>query len=88
MHSSLPRLVRVIPRSQLTSETVAAVRTLPAPRPYVRPPTLIEILMKRKEAAGDSYPSNIRIEPVITREAFRGVPHDLRKELKDLTKER
>ncbi|PCH38658.1 hypothetical protein WOLCODRAFT_149607 [Wolfiporia cocos MD-104 SS10] len=69
MHSSLPRLVRVIPRSQLTSETAAA------------------ILMKRKEAAGDSYPSNIRIEPVITREAFKGVPHNLRKELKDLTKE-
>lgn len=37
---------------------------------------------------GGAYPSNIRIEPILTKATFEGVPAEARKELKELLKER
>ena len=37
---------------------------------------------------GEDYPSNIRIEPILTKKTFEGVPTETREELKELLKER
>jgi len=89
MRPSLPRLVRVIPRSQLSKETVTKVKALPEPvRSDIRQPTLMELLQKRKEEACDSYPSNIRIEPPIAKAPFKDLPAHVRAELRELARER
>lgn len=90
MRATIPRLVRVVPRSKLATEyaSVSVVRPLLEPAPSVKQPTLIDVLLKRKAEMGADYPSNIRIEPVLTKETFEGVPADTRKELKELLKER
>jgi len=44
--------------------------------------------MKRKEAAGDNYPPNIRIEPVLSKETFKGIPGEIREEMRSYLKER
>ena len=88
MRPSLPRLVRVIPRTQLQPEEL---RKLPIPEPVrsdVRRLTLIELLQKRKEEAGSDFPSNIRIEPVLTKKSFDGMKKEHIVELKSLLKER
>ncbi|KAI0273826.1 hypothetical protein BC834DRAFT_815884 [Gloeopeniophorella convolvens] len=90
MRPSLPRLVRVVPRSTFT----APERGLPSPKIYGelprevrKPPTLIEALLKQKEAAGASYPSNIRIEPVVSKKTFSGVKRELVPSVKAILKE-
>ncbi|GJE86965.1 hypothetical protein PsYK624_030480 [Phanerochaete sordida] len=90
MRATIPRLVRVVQRSKLAAEypTATVVRSLPEQAPSVKQPTLIDVLLKRKADMGAEYPSNIRIEPVLTKEAFEGVPADTRDELKELLKER
>ncbi|KIP09256.1 hypothetical protein PHLGIDRAFT_338585 [Phlebiopsis gigantea 11061_1 CR5-6] len=90
MRATVPRLVRVVTRSQLSeipSRTV--VQPLqPQQRSDIAQPSLIETLLKRKASLGDKYPSNIRIEPVLTRDTFKDVPTGTIKELKELLKER
>lgn len=88
MRPSLPRLVRVIPRSKLATQHASVVRILPEPvRSDVERPTLIQILQKRKVEAGDDYPTNIRIEPVLKKEIFKGIPNNIREELRGMVKE-
>ena len=88
MRPSASRLVRVIPRSGITSEA-ALRRTLPEPkRSGMDPPSLIQVLLKRKEELGAAYPANIRIEPPMPRKTLQHVPPDIRHALMDLTKER
>ena len=90
MRSTIPRLVRVIKRSQLPVEQAASVSVVrpPPARSDVRRESLIELLLKRKEKMGDQYPPNIRIEPVLTKQAFENVPAETREELKELLRER
>ena len=88
MRPSLPRLVRVLPRSQLRPEEL---RTLPIAQPIrsdVKRPSLIELLQKRKAEAGSDYPSNIRIEPALTKKTFTGMKKEHIVDLKALLKER
>lgn len=88
MRPSPIRLVRVLPRSEVLS-AVSKLKPRPPPvRSDVPKTTLIQILQKRKEAAGADYPSNIRIEPTLSKEDFRGVPAETRKQLRDLIKEK
>jgi len=91
MRPSIPRLVRIIPRSQLKAElpSVASARLVPTPhRSDARLPTLIELMQKRKEQAGDEFPLNIRIEPVLSKKTLRNVAPEIRQELKELLRER
>jgi hypothetical protein len=44
--------------------------------------------MQRKADAGTDWPANLRIEPVVKKEAFKRVNADVRKRLKCLLKER
>ncbi|GBE82384.1 hypothetical protein BKA93DRAFT_760729 [Sparassis latifolia] len=86
MRPSFPRLVRIIPRSQLVTQEA---RPLPEPeRSDIKRTPLIELLQQRQASAGSHYPSNIRIEPVLTKATFKDVPKDIREELKTHLKER
>jgi hypothetical protein len=91
MRATLPRLIRVVTRSQLKAEYPGStvVRALPKPvRSDGKQPTLIDSLLKRKQDMGAAYPPNIRIEPVLTKQTFEGLPVEAREELKELLKER
>ncbi|TFK62352.1 hypothetical protein BDN72DRAFT_827552 [Pluteus cervinus] len=97
MHPSTPRLVRLIPKSSLSSlQTSTTVipppRIRPAPLPQtaeLNRPTLMDILMSRQRSAGaEGWPQNIRLEPTIKKEAFKPVHKDVRTKLKKLLKER
>jgi len=44
--------------------------------------------MERKAATEDKFPANIRIEPVLTKDTFKGVPAEIREELRSYLKER
>ena len=84
MRPTLVRLVRVVPRSQVDP----ALRPIPQPvRSDIPKPTLIEVLQKRKEEAGEAYPSNIRIEALETKTALRGLPREARKTLATMLRE-
>ncbi|KAF9803782.1 hypothetical protein IEO21_09570 [Rhodonia placenta] len=89
MRPTLVRLVRILPRNQLAQEQIIRVKPLPEPvRSDVRPPSLIEVLLKRKEVAGSDYPSNIRIEPPLTKASYKGVPTEIRADLREVVRER
>ncbi|KAH9966456.1 hypothetical protein BC827DRAFT_1175984 [Russula dissimulans] len=91
MRPSLPRFVRILPRSAITPRE----HSHPPPRIYDelpkesrKQPTLLEILLKEKEAAGSNYPPNIRIEPVVSKKTFAGVKPELIPTLKGILRER
>jgi hypothetical protein len=72
MRGTLIRLGQVIQKSSLS----ANARVVPALGPYVPPtkqPRVIDILAKRREEEGENWPSNIRIEPLLRKEDFKGV---------------
>lgn len=84
MYPTLARLVRVLPRSQVDP----ALRPVPVPvRSDVPKQSLIEILQKRKEEAGEAYPANIRIESLEAKTALRGLPRDARRKLVEMLRE-
>ena len=91
MRATLPRLLRVITRSQLTAENSSAniLQSLPAPlgQDHVKT-SLVQSLLERKAGLGDDYPSNIRIEPVLSKATFEGMSGETRQELRELLKER
>ncbi|KAK0240458.1 hypothetical protein EDD85DRAFT_489417 [Armillaria nabsnona] len=87
MRPSAARLIRLVPRSsvQLTQKVVPSAAERP---PEVKPPTLLDNLLERKEKAGDNWPSNIRIETPISKAALKDVQSGVRTQLKKLLKER
>jgi len=88
MKASAARLIRVIPRKSLDP---TSVRVLDAPVPQTRDlqnPTVFELLQKQRETAGSDWPGNIRIEPVVKKDAYRPVQGELRTQLKKMLKER
>lgn len=88
MRPSVARLVRIIPRTALKVEEAKVLRP-PAPQTLeLKKPTLIETLIKQQAEAGGIWPSNIRIEPVVKKEALKTVQSDVRLRLKKLLKER
>jgi hypothetical protein len=89
MRATLPLLVRIVPRSSITPSNGRKVEIIPEPAPQQpeKKDTLISALMKQREAMGDSWPPNLRIEPVVTKKTFERVHADYRTELKALLKE-
>ncbi|KIY65722.1 hypothetical protein CYLTODRAFT_399979 [Cylindrobasidium torrendii FP15055 ss-10] len=85
MRPSPARLIRLVPRSSVSG----AKKFVPAldQRPIVKPPTLIETMQARQQAAGSNWPANIRIEPVVRREDFKGVPKKTRAQLLAMMRE-
>ena len=89
MRATLPRLVRVIPKSQLVEQGIPLRRALPEPvRSDVKQPSLLEVLLKRKEDAGAAYPSNIRIEPELKMAHYRRMRKETGMQLKELAREK
>ena len=89
MRATLPRLVRVIPKSQLVEQGIPLRRAIPEPvRSDVKQPSLLEVLLKRKEDAGAAYPSNIRIEPELKMAHYRLMPKETGMQLKELAREK
>jgi hypothetical protein len=91
MRASLPRLVRVLPRSAIAPPQHGhpPLRIYEeVPKDIRNQPSLLEILLKEKGAAGPNYPPNIRIEPVASKKTFAGVKRDLVVQMKAILRER
>lgn len=88
MRPSIPRLIRIVPRSKIVAPEAQVRIVQEPPRELVQRTTLYEILLKRKKDAGDSYPPNIRLEPPLTKEMFAEVKPWKVKPLKDMVRER
>jgi hypothetical protein len=91
MRPSPARFIRLLPRSAIAPPE----RGHCAPKIYEelpkdcrKLPSLLEILLKEKEAAGPNYPPNIRIEPVVSKKTFAGVKRDLIAPIKAILRER
>ncbi|KAL0947326.1 hypothetical protein HGRIS_013445 [Hohenbuehelia grisea] len=88
MRPSVARLVRIIPRSSVQASEITIVRR-PEPQTLeLEKPTLIDVFMKRQEEAGSNWPMNLRIEPVVKKQALHRVKADARTQLKELLRER
>ncbi|KAF5358074.1 hypothetical protein D9756_001742 [Leucocoprinus leucothites] len=88
MKASAARLVRIIPRKSLDPAMVN-IANAPAPQAQdLQRPTVLELLQKQRETASAEWPGNIRIEPVVKKEAFRPVQAEVRTQLKKMLKER
>ncbi|KAF8967643.1 hypothetical protein BDZ97DRAFT_501799 [Flammula alnicola] len=88
MRPTASRLVRVVPRKLLN---VSDQKIYMRPRPQtedLKQPTLMDMLFKKREEAGDAWPLNIRLEPQLKKEVFKEVQPKLRTVLKRMTKER
>lgn len=80
MRATCIRLVRVLPRSAVPKYTTILPPTPPAP-----PPSLVQTLVARQEAAGDNWPPNLRIETFEdSREDWVGVKKEIRTKLKKM----
>lgn len=88
MRPTIPRLIRILPRSSVVAEQAQAKIIEQAPRELLKPPSLYEVLLKRKNEAGASYPSNIRLEPPLTKDMFAEVKPWKVRPLKEMMKER
>lgn len=91
MRATFPRLVRVLPRSAITPREhghppLRIYEELP--KDTRKQPSLLEILLKDKEAAGPNYPPNIRIEPIASKKTFAGVKRDLVAQMKAIVREK
>lgn len=90
MRPSPPAFVRILTRKQLALENKGAAlpRTLSAPlRSDIKNPTLIETLNDIKKQAGEAFPSNVRIEPVLQRRVLAKVEPEVRKQFLEMMKE-
>ncbi|KIK06483.1 hypothetical protein K443DRAFT_674142 [Laccaria amethystina LaAM-08-1] len=99
MRATLPRLLRIIPRSLLSPGQATII---PAPEPQyndLHRPTVLDLLQSQRDdlmqkqkdgllKEGEEWPSNIRIEVPLERSAFKNVRKELRGEIKKLFKER
>ncbi|OCH95580.1 hypothetical protein OBBRIDRAFT_538960 [Obba rivulosa] len=81
-------LVRVLPRSEVTN-ALSKLKPLPEPkRSDVPKLNIFQMLQKRKEAMGESYPPNLRIELALSKHDFRGVPLETKRQLREMIKEK
>jgi len=88
MWPSAVRLVQIIPRKALQLTEKKIVLPLAPQTRELEKPTLLNVLRRQMEAAEESWPKNIRIEPVVKKEAFKRVQSDVRVRMKKLLKER
>ncbi|KIM44519.1 hypothetical protein M413DRAFT_67778 [Hebeloma cylindrosporum] len=88
MRPTQSRLIRVVPRKLLNvSNQKIVARPTPQTADKLQP-TLMDIMMKKKEKAGDSWPANLRLEPQLTSKDFKSVQPAFRSTMRRMTKER
>jgi len=90
MRPSLSRLVRIIPRSALGPTEGQRPHIIPEPVPQNKENkvSIIQILMEQQETMGSKWPTNLRLEPVVTKETFARVKADYRKDMKRMLTEK
>lgn len=84
MRPSLRRLVHIIPREALK---VSERKIIPRPihsQEEFKQLTTIDLLFQQKEQAGESWPSNIRLERAVRKRELKRVRPDLRVILKKM----
>lgn len=89
MRSTLPRLIQIVSRDALRSSH-PTVQIIPEPIPQTKEKkvVLVDELAKLQGSMGSSWPPNLRIEPVVTKQTLARVRSEHRTELKALLKER
>ncbi|EKM82851.1 hypothetical protein AGABI1DRAFT_111417 [Agaricus bisporus var. burnettii JB137-S8] len=88
MKASAIRLIRIIPRKALDPSSAKILDAPPSQIQELHQPTVLDLLKQQREEAGPEWPANIRLEPVVKKEAFKRVRPELRTRLKKLLKER
>lgn len=108
MRPSVPRLLTIVPRSEIPKPHLRCIKPPPARLSERQTtPTLIEHLRKRQKErtrlytearakqkieGGDidvqPWPKNLRIEPIVNREALSAISKDVRMRVKEAFKER
>ncbi|KAF8721905.1 hypothetical protein AX14_010115 [Amanita brunnescens Koide BX004] len=84
MRQTTVQLMRLVPRNALGKARV--LPTLAHTRSQDSG-TVLTHLMGQREEAGEAWPKNIRLEPVLKKEAFKRVHADIRNRLKRLMRE-
>ncbi|KAF8919485.1 hypothetical protein CPB85DRAFT_1276853 [Mucidula mucida] len=86
MRPSFARLVRMLPRSAVSSEQ-KVVTSLASRPPRTKPLTLIDIMLEKQTLAGNDWPANLRIEPTIPKTAFKHMTPKVRSKLREALRE-
>lgn len=84
MRQTSVQLMRLIPKSTLGNARVLPTLT------HIRSQDSTSVfnrLTAQREQAGEAWPKNIRLEPVVKKEAFKRVQADVRNRLKRLLRE-
>jgi hypothetical protein len=86
--SVIPRALRVVPKTSLKpgSKVLPVPLTNQEERAFKEP--LLKIMARRQKEAAEAWPSNLRIEPHVTKRAIGQAPEEMRVQLKRLLKER
>jgi len=92
MRPSLPRTIRLIPKTSLENQRINVLPPLPSLKSSsasAKPlPTIIDQLKARQASSPEAWPLNLRLEPVIKKERLKHVDARIRPKLKELLKER
>ncbi|KAG6375903.1 hypothetical protein JVT61DRAFT_2771 [Boletus reticuloceps] len=80
-------IARVVPKSSLNPHRICPPPLTKKQEKTLKEP-LIQLMQKRQEEAGASWPQNLRIEPVISRRKIGNAPKSLRSTLKKMLTER
>ncbi|KIK69749.1 hypothetical protein GYMLUDRAFT_521455 [Collybiopsis luxurians FD-317 M1] len=89
MRFSPVRSMRILSRNAVPPKT-RIIPSLPAilkASAETAQPTVIDILTKRKTAAAENWPANLRIEPIVQKKDLKNVHASIRPQLKELMKE-
>ena len=84
MRPTLSRLVQIIPREALN---VPKRKIIPRPihsQEEFKQPTTFDLLLQQREKAGESWPSNIRLERAVRKKELKPVRPELRVTLKKM----
>lgn len=80
------RLIRILPRNALPTHS----RIKPALAKHIsrsEEPALVDLLLARKDRAGNTWPSNLRVESKLVKSSWKGISPHIVRTLKKLTKE-
>lgn len=84
MYPTLTRLVQVIPRTSLKSTTHVPTTARVV---HEKPATVFQLLTKRKQEGEGGWPTNLRLEMPVQKDALKHVHADARTQLKKLLRE-
>ncbi|KAJ4482354.1 hypothetical protein J3R30DRAFT_2160563 [Lentinula aciculospora] len=89
MRSSLVRFIQIVSKNSLPvwSKFNPPLHQVAKAAEKTAQPTIIGSLIQRKAIAADTWPANLRIEPVIKKEDLKNVHATIRPRLKQMLRE-